>query len=74
MKAKYIESCEAGFVTVRGVRFPEGRFVNIDDDELFAKLAGNSHFTTEPESVEALEELRAEEAAQTESTEDTPTE
>ena len=31
-------------VTVRGVEFPKGKAVSVDDEALIAKLRGNSHF------------------------------
>lgn len=44
MKAIYTESCAAGFVTLRGVKFPEGKEVEVKDPELLEKLKANSHF------------------------------
>lgn len=52
MKAKYIGECAAKHVVLHGIKFPEGKFVKIEDNvELFNKLVSNSHFETEPKEL-----------------------
>jgi len=49
MKFKYVETCAAGFVELKGVVFPQGEEVEVEDKDLISKLKSNSHF----ESVKA---------------------
>ena len=44
MKFKYIGTCASGFVVVCGVRFDEGKAVEVTDPATISKLKANSHF------------------------------
>lgn len=44
MRFRYIGKCEAGFVTLMGIRFDEGSVVEVEDEYVIKKLLANSHF------------------------------
>ena len=60
MKFKYTETCAAGYVVLHGVKFPEGKAVEVDDPALIQKLENNSHFTAVKQRSKPVEAENAE--------------
>lgn len=53
MRARYLGDHDS--VTLFGIHFPKGVFVDVDDAHAQRKVAGNSHFEVEKIQAETVE-------------------